>query len=190
MAEIVVVGSLNEDLIVHASRWPEAGETVFGERLDRSPGGKGANQAAAAARLGGEVMMVGRVGDDAAGHRLREGLRSRGVDVANVATVSGTPTGTAVVGLAQGGAVRTMRPRLSGQGRIPSAAGDGLATAERLPKVTMGDSYSGMPQFHRRSPAISKNPLRNAGSFVYVPRNAVVRVFGLSSRTPRICVHR
>ena len=102
MAAIVVVGSLNEDLTVHASRWPEAGETVLGERLVRSAGGKGANQAAAAARLGGEVAMVGRVGDDAAGQRLRDGLR--GVDVANVAAVPGTPTGTAVVGLdASGG---------------------------------------------------------------------------------------
>jgi len=103
MAAIVVVGSLNEDLTVSVSRWPEAGETVFGERLERSAGGKGANQAAAAARLGGEVAMVGRVGDDAAGLRLRDGLSRLGVDVANVEVVPGTPTGMALVGVEASG---------------------------------------------------------------------------------------
>ena len=101
-----MVGSLNEDLTVRASRWPEAGETVFGERLERSAGGKGANQAAAAARLGGDVAMVGRVGDDAAGRRLRDGLSALGVDVTNVALVPDSTTGTAVVGVDAAGGNR------------------------------------------------------------------------------------
>jgi ribokinase len=99
MAAIVVVGSLNEDLVVRVDRWPEAGETVFGDRLDYSPGGKGANQAAAAARLGGDVAMVGRVGDDRAGRRLRDGLADLGVDVGRVVAVADRQTGAAVVGL-------------------------------------------------------------------------------------------
>ena len=104
MAEIVVIGSLNEDLVVRVARWPEAGETVFGERLDRSAGGKGANQATAAARLGGEVAMVGLVGDDAPGRRLLDGLRAIRVDVTNVGVAAGVPTGAALVGLdASGG---------------------------------------------------------------------------------------
>lgn len=104
MAEIVVIGSLNEDLVVRVARWPEAGETVFGERLDRSAGGKGANQATAAARLGGEVAMVGLVGDDAPGRRLLDGLRAIRVDVTSVGVAAGVPTGTALVGLdASGG---------------------------------------------------------------------------------------
>jgi ribokinase len=104
MASIIVVGSLNEDLVVRVKRWPESGETVFGERLDRAAGGKGGNQAAAAARLGAEVAMVGRVGDDMAGQSLRAGLAELGVDVTRVVAVPDRQTGAAVVGLdAEGG---------------------------------------------------------------------------------------
>lgn len=103
MRAIVVIGSLNEDMTVHAARWPDAGETVHAERLDWSAGGKGANQAAAAARLGGEVTMVGHVGDDAPGRRLRAELSDLGVDVTNVASVTGVPTGLAIVGLDDSG---------------------------------------------------------------------------------------
>lgn len=104
MAAIVVIGSLNEDLLVRVDRWPDAGETLFGTALERASGGKGANQAAAAARLGGDVAMVGRVGDDAAGARLRDALRSQGVDVGDVAVIPDMTTGAAVVGMdASGG---------------------------------------------------------------------------------------
>src|SRR4030042_6768149 len=75
MASIVVVGSLNMDLVCQAHRMPSAGETVRGTTFSTVPGGKGANQAAAAALLGGQVTMVGCVGDDAFGDRL---LRSLG----------------------------------------------------------------------------------------------------------------
>lgn len=106
MAAILVVGSLNEDLVVRARRWPEAGETVFGEGLERSVGGKGANQAAAAARLGGTVALVGRVGDDAAGRRACATLAALGVDVTNVAVDPREATGTAVVGVEETGTNR------------------------------------------------------------------------------------
>jgi ribokinase len=76
---LVVVGGLNMDLIVHVPRLPGPGETVAGDSLRRAPGGKGANQAVAAARLGASVSMVGRVGRDAFGRELKRTLRDAGV---------------------------------------------------------------------------------------------------------------
>jgi ribokinase len=77
---IAVVGSLNMDVIVRVERLPVAGETVLGEDVVFAPGGKGANQAVAAARLGAQVALVGRLGRDAFGSQLRTGLRAEGVD--------------------------------------------------------------------------------------------------------------
>ena len=78
---IVVVGSINIDLVARAQRIPVAGETVAGLDFQTHPGGKGANQAVAVARLGYPVSMIGRTGDDAFGEQLREGLLSAGIDV-------------------------------------------------------------------------------------------------------------
>ena len=103
MASIVVVGSLNLDEIVAVDSWPEAGATVLGRLLGRYPGGKGANQAVAAAALGGDVAMVGRVGSDDAGRELVSALSRHGVDVRHVVTDQGTPTGEAFVTVAAGG---------------------------------------------------------------------------------------
>jgi ribokinase len=77
---ITVVGSLNMDVIVRVGRLPVAGETVLGEDVVFAPGGKGANQAVAAARLGARVALVGRLGRDAFGSQLRTGVRAEGVD--------------------------------------------------------------------------------------------------------------
>ncbi len=96
MARIVVVGSLNMDLAATSARLPGPGETVLGGSYLESPGGKGANQAHAAARLGGEVAMIGCVGDDPHGWRLRESLANAGCDVTGVRTVAG-PTGVALI---------------------------------------------------------------------------------------------
>lgn len=100
---IVVVGSLNLDLVVHAQRVPLTGETVTGSGYDESLGGKGANQAVGAARLGAPVRMVGNVGSDGYGHRLREGVRAAGVDVSSVSVAEG-PSGLAVITHASDGA--------------------------------------------------------------------------------------
>lgn len=94
---IVVLGSLNMDLVVDASRAPAAGETVFGRQLTFVPGGKGANQAVAAARMGGNVAMAGRVGADEFGEQLRRGLAESGVDVAHVGRAADAVTGTALI---------------------------------------------------------------------------------------------
>src|SRR5687768_18195439 len=92
---IVVIGSINMDLVVGCHRLPGPGETILGGALSTFPGGKGANQAVAAARLGARVAMVGRVGDDAFGATLRHGLERNGVDVQHVRITRGVSSGVA-----------------------------------------------------------------------------------------------
>lgn len=94
MSSIVVVGSANLDVVVRTPRRPRPGETVTGTDIVRGVGGKGVNQAVAAARLGGHVAMLASVGDDDAGDRLVHALKADGVNTSAVATVP-EPTGTA-----------------------------------------------------------------------------------------------
>jgi len=101
--KIGVIGSANMDLVVRAPRLPHAGETILGGPFETHPGGKGANQAVAAARLGGDVTFVGCVGDDAHGESLREGLAREGIDVSHLRTVPGESTGIAVITVDDGG---------------------------------------------------------------------------------------
>ena len=100
---IVVLGSLNADLVVAVPRLPRPAETVLGDRLRTFPGGKGANQAVAAARLGGSVCMVGRVGQDAFGDLLLQSLAADGVDTAGVDRDPDEPTGVALILVEEGG---------------------------------------------------------------------------------------
>lgn len=99
MAGIFVVGSINQDYVLRLERRPEPGETVTDAELSMFPGGKGANQAVAAARLlgAGRVSMLGRVGDDAAGPRLAENLEENGVDTTHVEVVEGATSGSAFI---------------------------------------------------------------------------------------------
>jgi ribokinase len=94
---IVVAGSANMDLVGLAARLPLPGETVLGDDFVMTPGGKGANQAIAAARLGSEVAMLGRVGEDPFGGELVENLRDNGVETSQIETVSDAPTGSAFI---------------------------------------------------------------------------------------------
>ena len=94
---VVIVGSVNVDLVVAAERLPGRGETVLGPRLERFGGGKGANAAVAAARLGAAARLVAAVGDDAFGGDALAELRDEGVDTAGVATLAGAPTGAALI---------------------------------------------------------------------------------------------
>jgi ribokinase len=96
-AAIVVVGSLNLDLVVRVPRIPRGGETLAGRDMKMLPGGKGANQAAAAAKLGATTAMIGRVGADVFAARLVKNLRSMGVDVERIRMDAHRATGTAVV---------------------------------------------------------------------------------------------
>lgn len=94
---VTVVGSINLDIIATTDRLPTAGETVGGGVLQQQPGGKGANQAVAAARLGGSSRMIGAVGDDAQGRLMLEALSAAGADTAGVAVLDGDATGTALI---------------------------------------------------------------------------------------------
>jgi ribokinase len=97
VGRIVVLGSLNVDLVAKVPHLPRPGETVMAESLQTFPGGKGANQAAAAARLGGTAAIVGRVGGDAFGTMLLESLERDSVNVSGVARDAAAPTGTALI---------------------------------------------------------------------------------------------
>ena len=101
--EIAVVGSCNLDFVVGVESIPQVGETVLGGDLVQIPGGKGANQAVAAARLGRSVAMVGRVGDDGSGQVLRQALDGDGVDTAALLTTPGVPSGVALISVQEDG---------------------------------------------------------------------------------------
>jgi ribokinase len=94
---VAVLGGVNMNLIALAQRVPQPGETVTGDRFYTSPGGKGANQAVAAARMGAQVRMVGRVGRDTFGPALLEGLRRDGIDVSGIAEDPESASGIAVI---------------------------------------------------------------------------------------------
>jgi ribokinase len=94
---VIVVGSVNVDLVVTADRLPAPGETVTGGRFGRSHGGKGANQAVAAARLGAPTAFVGAIGADRFGTEARDALAAEGVDLDALVVVHGEPTGVAVI---------------------------------------------------------------------------------------------
>jgi ribokinase len=97
MARVIVAGSINMDVVARTARHPRPGETVAGHGLAFHAGGKGANQAVAAARAGVETLMVGKVGADAFGEELHAFLRENAVDTARVSRVDGTTSGTAVI---------------------------------------------------------------------------------------------
>lgn len=103
MGGIVVVGSASGDLVVRHERPPEIGETVFGSSFHVVPGGKGLNQAIAAARAGGNVTFVGAVGDDEYGRLVRDTLEQAGADTGALATLPGVATGTAHISVFDGG---------------------------------------------------------------------------------------
>ncbi|MGD2058449.1 MAG: ribokinase [Anaerolineales bacterium] len=103
MAEIGVIGSINMDLVVQAPRFPKPGETVSGDELNMVPGGKGANQAVAAARMGASVAFCGRVGGDVFGPQLKDKLEDEGIDIEHVKVLPDVATGVALVVLDEHG---------------------------------------------------------------------------------------
>lgn len=97
MSKILVVGSLNLDYVIEVENMPKAGETIFGKSLKKIPGGKGANQAYAIGKLGGDVAMIGAVGDDDAGQILLNNLKSVNVDTSGIEIVNDNVTGQAYI---------------------------------------------------------------------------------------------
>lgn len=119
---ILAIGSLNADFVVRVDRFPAPGETLRGRRFDVFAGGKGANQAAAAARLGGRVALVGQVGADAQGDWLRTSLDALGVDVSHVSRDERVSSGVALITI-----------DADGQNQIVVVAGaNGTFTPDRL----------------------------------------------------------
>ena len=102
---VVVVGSLNLDVVIGLDRMPDSGETVFGRSLEQHAGGKGLNQAVAAARLGVPVSMVGALGSDASGEWLRGVVATEGIDASGITEIDGI-SGTTVIEVDAGGANR------------------------------------------------------------------------------------
>ncbi len=103
MKSIAVVGSVNLDIVASVSRLPAPGETVTGAELDRFPGGKGANQALAAQRLGADVRLIACVGRDTAADEALALLRAGGVDLDGCQRIEGAATGTALIAVAPSG---------------------------------------------------------------------------------------
>ena len=129
-AHVVVFGSINMDLVARVPRFARAGETVLGDSFATVPGGKGANQAVAAARLGVPVRMVGRVGQDAFGPVLLDALAAHGVNIQGVAVVPGA-SGVAMIEVDAGGENRIIV--------IPGANGGlGVPDLERLDAALEG----------------------------------------------------
>src|SRR5437763_14841743 len=100
MGRVFIAGSINMDVVATADRHPQVGETVAGKAVLYFPGGKGANQAVAAAKLGASTTLIGRVGIDAFGQELRSFLTAQGVDLSFVKDSSDAHTGTAVITVA------------------------------------------------------------------------------------------
>lgn len=103
MKNILVVGSSNTDMVIHVSRIPKPGETVLGGEFTMAPGGKGANQAVAAARAGGRVTFVARVGDDVFGERALTNFEADGIDTRFVFRTPEAPSGIALINVDERG---------------------------------------------------------------------------------------
>jgi ribokinase len=128
-ARVFVVGSINVDLVMRVPRLPQAGETVLGGRFTQAHGGKGANQAVAAARLGSDVSLLGAVGSDPLGSEAIGALISSGVDVAGVVRVT-EPTGVAVIIVSDDG--ENLITVASGANATVDSAGVACELATRL----------------------------------------------------------
>lgn len=141
---VIVVGSVNVDLVVRGERLPGPGETVTGGSFERHHGGKGGNQAVAAARLGAATILIGALGDDSLGVEARSVLVAADVDVARLATIRGTPTGVAlilvdrvgenVISVAPGAnACLTAEMVVEAFGRLGSLSGDVVLVSREIP---------------------------------------------------------
>ncbi|MEJ5170592.1 MAG: ribokinase [Fimbriimonadales bacterium] len=143
MGKIFVVGSANIDFVFRVSRCPEAGETVPGLAWSVHPGGKGANQAVAAARLGGEVVFVAKVGDDAQTSAMLEGYARSGLGLESILRTDHHPTGAAAILVDE-----------SGQNRIVVVPGaNGELTCEEVRQATGNFAGASLALFQNETPA-------------------------------------
>ncbi len=146
--EVLVVGSINVDLVVHVAQLPASGQTVTGGVFARHHGGKGANQAVAAARLGAAVTMVGAVGDDEFGRGALADLAREGVDISRIAVLAGQTTGLALIAVDE-----------HGENQIVVASGanaalDGVAVEQALNGYVPGPASVALLSFELGDAAI------------------------------------
>jgi ribokinase len=144
MGRVVVAGSINMDVVATAERHPRVGETVFGKDVLYFPGGKGANQAVAAAKLGATAALIGRLGKDAFGRELRAFLAGQGVDLSLVRETDAAHTGTAIITLADADNTIVV---------VPGA--NALVTPEDVTAVPLAKGDVAVSQFEIPSPSIS-----------------------------------
>jgi ribokinase len=145
MPRLTVLGSLNMDISVAVRRLPAAGETVLGSSAVIAPGGKGANQAVAAARLGAAVRMIGCTGDDSFGATARSALEAEGVDVTGVRVIGGSATGLALITVDSSGEnIITVAGGANGlvgsaeTDAVLAAGGDVLVLSAEIPRSALG----------------------------------------------------
>jgi ribokinase len=130
MGRVFVAGSINMDVVATADRHPRIGETIAGQAVLYFPGGKGANQAVAAAKLGAPTTLIGRLGGDAFGDELKAFLAAQGIDLSFVQQTSGTHTGTAIITVANADNTIVV---------IPGANAQVSATDVGAPMLAKGD---------------------------------------------------
>jgi ribokinase len=145
-ARLCIIGSITIDLVARAPRLPRPGETVLGSSFASFEGGKGANQAVAAARMGAEVTLVGAVGNDDHGARILAALAAEGLDLKHIARRDGVPTGVSLIGIddagenaiiATSGANMTLSPADVDAARAAIAAADLLLMQLEVPMATV-----------------------------------------------------
>jgi ribokinase len=150
---VIVVGSVNIDLVVTTDRLPAPGETVTGGTFAQHHGGKGGNQAVAAARLGAPTSFVGAVGDDAFGTQARAALAADGIEVGELATLAGEPTGVALILVGAGGenlisvasgANLALTPAAvrDALGRLAPRAGDVILVGHEIPTASAREALA------------------------------------------------
>ena len=169
MGRVFVAGSINMDVVATASRHPRVGETVAGQAVHYFPGGKGANQAVAAAKLGAPVMLIGRVGTDAFGQQLRTFLAAQGVDLALVKDTAGTHSGTAIITVANADNTIVVVPGANTMVSAEDVAvpvlakGDVAVSQFEIPQATIGAFFkrargAGATTILNPAPAIACGP--------------------------------
>jgi ribokinase len=149
MGRVIVAGSINMDVVAQAERHPGIGETVAGRAINYFPGGKGANQAVAAAKLGAATTLIGRVGTDAFGRKLRAFLTRQGVDLTFVQDTPEAHSGTAVITLADADNTIVVVPGANGLvgpadvAAIPLARGDIAVSQFEIPLPAVKAFFEG-----------------------------------------------
>ena len=169
MGHVFIAGSINMDVVAAADRHPKVGETVAGRSVHYFPGGKGANQAVAAAKLGASTALIGRLGTDAFGKQLRAFLAAQGVDLALVKDTAGADSGTAIITIADADNTIVVVP---GANALVSAedvaaavlAGDDVAVSQfEIPLATIGAFFrqaraAGATTILNPAPAVACGP--------------------------------